>query len=49
MEYEHEKEMRDKEREVKEMKNDIEKLVKLLDKLRKQVKVRICFANNVSY
>ena len=36
---EHEKDMRDKEREKKEMMNDIEKLVKLVDKLKRKVNV----------
>ena len=37
--FQHEKDIREKEREAKEMSNDIEKLVKLIDRLRKRSKV----------
>ena len=38
-EFQHDKEVREKDRENKEMKNDIEKLLKLISRLKKRTKV----------
>ena len=38
-EFQHEKEGREREREAKDMKNDIEKLLKLISRLKKRTKV----------
>ena len=40
-EFEREKQVRAHERDAKDMRNDVEKLVKLADRLRKRVKVRV--------
>lgn len=41
--FEHEKQLREKDGEIKEMKTDIEQLVKLIAKIKAQVKVSVVY------